>query len=522
MLPVTRSISPPSVVGDDRDQGRAFPDIVPAPLRVYRLVADRNSDRDTADDPALGIVFPRFEVAGFALDNAAAHEPARRAEKVAQPVVERHEYLREGGQFGPDHELALVYPVFTAGRIGHERGIIVQIPDVVAGLSREDVRFRGCIERLMGRGAEEQVDVRITANHLAESAPGRRIIQPADPNVGGKGLGKDHERHLRRVRTRGEFGFEQTGHLGILLPLGNCALLLPWVEVRLGHHHVQSPGVRTLFAAAIEHGGGDHGPDDDEREANRGRITGLRGPALPPPVREGDHEPEEAEVDRPYPERASEHARPLVPLDQAGRAGERVTEAEPWPADLGLDEVETLPGDPHRREEDIGQHARKALLANAEEAEDHGHLERVREAGEDSSADRGFTDPPCSQGVEKDEGGIVPPEKALYPESAREAFGAEQRHKGHEGHDTGMGDEPGQAHHNREREEQQRYQSFFLIHLLFLQAYCRSSGATCPAGGSYPRAGRNRTGGVSRWTGERSPASWHGGPDEGRFRSSFG
>ena len=250
MLPISGSISPPSVISDYADGLGTFPDILSTEFRINGLITYRNAHRNASRHVSIFIVLYHVQVLRIALRHASSHQSP-------QSVVDRREKLRIRGQFRAHHELGLVRSLHSPRAIRHIGSVIREIPSVASAQRTCQHARRGVsIKGLMRTRPEKQVHIRVFVYQiLRKSAPSRRILRRRHPDVRAKGLRKHKQGHLLRICLQRvpscQLFSKQFHDLTVLCALRNCLQFLIRVEIRLCHKHFQPSGIRSLTVVRI-------------------------------------------------------------------------------------------------------------------------------------------------------------------------------------------------------------------------------------------------------------------------------
>ena len=244
---------------------------------------------------------------------------------------------------------------------------------------------------------------------------------------------------------------------GVLLALAEGFEFVVRVDVGLDGEYFQR--FAFFFIPVPDDDGTDHRDDQDQRIAAGGGETGLPVPAEEAAVGQGAQQAEETQVAGPDPEGSAERAGIFIPLGKGQRPGERVSEGQPGPGDLGA-EIEPFPGNPGGGQEEVGNAAPEHLLAAAEEGEDDRHLQRIRQDGENAAADGGVADPEGRQGVPEDEDAVVPEPQPFHAGFRADLLHAEQGHEPEQGGPAAVRDQERNAQEDCGKPSQDRHLTF--------------------------------------------------------------
>ena len=102
VLPVTGSVSPPSIVGNDRQCVRTVPDIVSAELPVDRLITNRATNLSSVI----------FKTRGLPVTHTTAHHSSK-------PIVDRTEKLGIRGHLNSHNKLILMVSLYVRAVFYH-------------------------------------------------------------------------------------------------------------------------------------------------------------------------------------------------------------------------------------------------------------------------------------------------------------------------------------------------------------------------------------------------------------------
>jgi len=300
----------------------------------------------------------------------------------------------------------------------------------------------------------------VFAQEQLVAGDGRVCLGIVGFHVVGEGFRRNDE-----TGVRGDFLLHEFDEACIQGTLRLDTVFAERVDVGLDDHHFHR--VLRLPVAGVPDLGADDGHEDQQ--------DGTQCAAALLPVSARTQGQEDGGVAEQDPGRAAQGTEDLIPLHEARRVEEGVTQAEPGPGQFYL-EIDVLPGQPGEAEEEqrTGFGHQRALFvppdhaaAPATDGKDPGHLQGVEQQRCHGTHGGDEPDPERGENVEQREGCIVVPEGMPDVQGAQGAVQHVERDKAHQRQESQVRNQEGQAHQHGKACDKHPQSAFGLMLLRF-------------------------------------------------------